>query len=107
MRRRGHVLAVDGIGLDAPLEGTVLLIRNVDVPGAIGKIGTALGSLGINIATFTLGRRSASRGADALALVGLDGKVEASVVQHILGLPSITDVKLVRLPGTARLSAAN
>lgn len=100
------ILALDGIGLEAPLEGTLLVIRNVDVPGVIGKIGTALGSLGINIATFTLGRRTASRGADALALVGLDGKAEASVVQHILGLPSITDVKLVRLPGAARLSAA-
>lgn len=102
-----RVVSLDGIGLEAPLEGTLLLIRNVDVPGAIGKIGSALGSLGINIATFTLGRRSASRGADALALVGLDGKVEAPVVQHILGLPSITDVKLVRLPGAAKLSAAS
>ena len=43
---------------------------------------------------------------DALALVGLDGKVDASVVQHILGLPSITDVKLVRLPGAAKVTAA-
>ena len=101
-----RILALDGIGLEAPLEGTLLLIRNVDVPGVIGRIGTAVGSLGINIATFTLGRRSAQRGADALALVGLDGKVEASVVQHIMGLPSVTDVRLIRLPGTAKVTAA-
>ncbi|HXA57267.1 MAG TPA: phosphoglycerate dehydrogenase [Candidatus Acidoferrum sp.] len=101
-----RILSLDGIGLEAPLEGTLLLSRNVDVPGVIGRIGTALGSLGINIATFTLGRRSATRGADALALVGLDGKVEASVVQHILGLPSVTDVRLVRLPGAAKATAA-
>jgi D-3-phosphoglycerate dehydrogenase / 2-oxoglutarate reductase len=101
-----RILALDGIGLEAPLEGTLLLSRNVDVPGVIGRIGTALGSLGINIATFTLGRRSAARGADALALVGLDGKVDGSVVQHILGLPSVTDVRLVRLPGAAKVTVA-
>ena len=101
-----RILSLDGIGLEAPLEGTLLLSRNVDTPGVIGKIGTALAGLGINIATFTLGRRTASRGADALALVGLDGQVESSVVQHIMGLPSITDARLVRLPGAAKASAA-
>jgi D-3-phosphoglycerate dehydrogenase / 2-oxoglutarate reductase len=71
-----RILTLDGISIEAPLEGILLLSRNIDVPGVIGRIGTALGSLGINIATFTLGRRSAARGADALALVGLDGKVD-------------------------------
>jgi D-3-phosphoglycerate dehydrogenase / 2-oxoglutarate reductase len=101
-----RILMLDGIGLEAPLEGTLLLVRNVDVPGAIGKIGTALGSLGINIASFTLCRRSATRGADALSLVALDGKVESSVVQHILALPSITDARLIRVPGAAKGAAA-
>jgi D-3-phosphoglycerate dehydrogenase / 2-oxoglutarate reductase len=101
-----RILSLDGIGLEAPLEGTLLLSRNVDVPGVIGRIGTALGSLNINIATFTLGRRSATRGADALALVGLDGKVDASVVQHVMGLPSVTDARLIRLPGAAKSAAA-
>jgi D-3-phosphoglycerate dehydrogenase len=101
-----RILSLDGIGLEAPLEGTLLLSRNVDVPGVIGKIGTALGTLNINIATFTLGRRSDARGADALALVGLDGKVDASVVQHIMGLPSVTDARLIRVPGAAKGAAA-
>jgi D-3-phosphoglycerate dehydrogenase len=100
------ILSLDGIGLEAPLEGTLLLSRNVDVPGVIGRIGTALASLNINIATFTLGRRTAARGADALALVGLDGKVDASVVQHIMGLPSVTYARLIRVPGAAKSAAA-
>ena len=78
----------------------------MDVPGVIGRIGTALASLNINIATFTLGRRTAARGADALALVGLDGKVDASVVQHIMGLSSVTDARLIRVPGAAKSAAA-
>jgi D-3-phosphoglycerate dehydrogenase / 2-oxoglutarate reductase len=92
-----RIISLDGIDLDAPLEGTLLLTRNVDVPGVIGRIGTALGSLGINIATFALGRRAPAGGAEALALVGLDGDVSATVVQSLRALPSVTEVRLVRL----------
>ena len=71
-----RILLLDGIELEAPLEGTLLLTRNRDVPGVIGKIGTALGNLGVNIATFALGRRQPVHGAEAVALVRLDGVVE-------------------------------
>jgi D-3-phosphoglycerate dehydrogenase / 2-oxoglutarate reductase len=100
-----RILLMDGIGLEAPLEGTLLLTRNVDVPGVIGKIGTALGNLGVNIATFTLGRRKPEKGADALALVRLDGNVDGAVVQQIRAIPSITEAKLIRLPEAARPQA--
>jgi D-3-phosphoglycerate dehydrogenase len=101
-----RILSLDGIGLEAPLEGTLLLIRNRDVPGVVGKIGTALGQLGVNIATYVLGRRAPTVGSDALALVGLDGTVENSVVQNILGLPSITEARLIRLPAPAKSAAS-
>jgi D-3-phosphoglycerate dehydrogenase / 2-oxoglutarate reductase len=96
-----RILALDGIGLEAALEGTMLLTRNVDVPGVIGKIGTALGDLGVNIATFALGRRAPVHGAEALALLGLDGEIDASVTQKIRALPSVTDARLVRLPAAS------
>jgi len=102
-----RILALDGIALESPLEGTLLLSRNIDVPGVIGRIGTALGSLGINISTFALGRRAPAGGAEALALVGLDGNVSASVVQEILGLPSVTEARLVRLPAAPQASSAS
>jgi D-3-phosphoglycerate dehydrogenase / 2-oxoglutarate reductase len=101
-----RIVSLDGMVLEAPLEGTMLLTRNVDVPGVIGKIGTELGSLGVNIATFALGRRAPGGGGEALALVGLDGTVDASVVQHIRTLPSVTDVRLVRLPAAPQANAA-
>jgi D-3-phosphoglycerate dehydrogenase len=102
-----RILMLDGIGLEAPLEGTLLLTRNIDVPGVIGRIGTELGNLGVNIATFALGRRSPTRGAEALALLGLDGEVDASIVQKILGVPSVTDARLVRLPVATKANAAD
>jgi D-3-phosphoglycerate dehydrogenase len=100
-----QIVSLDGIPLEAPLGGTLLLTRNIDVPGVIGRIGTALGSLGVNIATFALGRREPA-GGEALALVGLDGNVNASIVQDIRALPSVTDVRLVRLPAAQQAAAA-
>jgi D-3-phosphoglycerate dehydrogenase / 2-oxoglutarate reductase len=100
-----RILSLDGISLEAPLEGTLLLSRNVDVPGVIGRIGTALGGLGINISTFALGRRAPAGGSEALALVGLDGEVSRSVVDEILRLPSVTYARLVRLAAAPEVSS--
>ncbi|HTU35525.1 MAG TPA: phosphoglycerate dehydrogenase [Candidatus Acidoferrum sp.] len=101
-----RILSFDSIGLEAPLEGTLLLTRNRDVPGVIGQIGTALGSLGVNIATFALGRREPVRGAEAVALVRLDGDVNAAILEKITAIPSITEARLIHLPEPARASAA-
>jgi D-3-phosphoglycerate dehydrogenase len=94
-----RTLTVDGIEVEAPLEGTLLFLRNRDVPGVIGQIGTILGSQGVNIATFALGRREAVRGAEAIALVRLDGEVPDSILQPIRGVSAILECQLVRLPG--------
>ncbi|HXZ13502.1 MAG TPA: phosphoglycerate dehydrogenase [Candidatus Sulfotelmatobacter sp.] len=99
-----RILSLDGIEIEAPLEGTLLLTRNRDVPGVIGQIGTALGNLGVNIATFALGRRAPVPGADAAALVRVDGTVGDSVLQAIRAIPSITEARLIRLPEASKSS---
>jgi D-3-phosphoglycerate dehydrogenase len=93
-----RILQVDGIAVEAPLAGTMLFFRNRDIPGAIGEIGTVLGSRGVNISTFALGRRDATRGAQAMALVQLDGDVPNSILQAVRGIAAITEARLVRLP---------
>jgi D-3-phosphoglycerate dehydrogenase len=92
-----RILRVDGIELEAPLAGTMLFSRNRDVPGAIGEIGTALGKRGVNISTFALGRRNAVGGAEAIALVRLDGEVPESILEFVRGISAVTEARLVRL----------
>ena len=101
-----RIISLDGMSLEAPLEGTLLLTRNIDVPGVIGRIGAALGNLGVNIATFALGRRAPGGGGEALALVGVDGEISAAIVQTIRALPSVTEARVVRLAGAAPVAAA-
>src|SRR5271157_4267295 len=90
-----RVINIDGIALEAKLEGTVLYLRNHDEPGVIGYIGTTLGKLGVNIATFALGRREATRGAEAVSLVRVDGEVSASILEPILANSAITQARLL------------
>jgi D-3-phosphoglycerate dehydrogenase len=92
-----RILQIEGIPLEAQLEGTILYLRNRDEPGVIGQVGTMLGKYGVNIATFALGRREASRGAQAVSLVRLDGEVFNSILEPIKGIPAITEAKLLRL----------
>jgi len=92
-----RVLQIGGIPVEAQLEGTLLYLRNRDEPGVIGQVGSTLGKLGVNIATFALGRREAHQGAEAVSLVRLDGQVSASVLGPIREIPAITEAKLLRL----------
>jgi D-3-phosphoglycerate dehydrogenase len=92
-----RVLQIGGIPVEAQLEGTLLYLRNRDEPGVIGQVGETLGKLGVNIATFALGRREAHQGAEAVSLVRLDGEVSASILGPIRGIPAITEAKLLHL----------
>ncbi len=101
-----RILRIDGIDIEAPLEGTLLFLRNRDVPGVIGQIGTILGSRNINIATFALGRREPAErntssnqttGADALSVIRVDGPVSESVLVAIRGVPAVTDAHIIQL----------
>ena len=103
-----RLLACDGIDIEAPLDGTLLFIRNQDVPGVIGRIGTILGDHAINIANFALGRAELSAGAAngegrrlALAVVHIDNSTEGAQLRKALdalsALKEISSVRLVKL----------
>ena len=92
-----RVLAIDGISLESQLEGTILYLRNHDEPGVIGQVGSTLGRLGVNIATFALGRREAARGAEAVSLVRVDGPAQDSILNEIRQIKAITEARIFRL----------
>jgi D-3-phosphoglycerate dehydrogenase len=101
-----RLLTYDGIDIEAPLHGTLLSIRNHDVPGVVGRIGTILGEHQINIANFALGRgtetikaRRVPQG-QALAVVQIDvaGSGDAAAaVDALKQVEAIASVRLVEL----------
>ncbi|MDH3665493.1 MAG: phosphoglycerate dehydrogenase [Paracoccaceae bacterium] len=84
-------IQIRGIDLEAEPQPFMLYTRNEDMPGYIGALGTKLGDLGINIATFALGR--AERGGDAIALVGVDERLEPETVAQIRALPQVREAR--------------
>src|ERR1700753_2653474 len=92
-----RLLSCDGIDIEAPLNGTLLFIRNLDVPGVIGRIGTILGEHKMNIANFALGRSVRTAQHNALAVVQIDGRVAPGVLVALQSTEAITQVRVIEL----------
>ncbi len=92
-----RVLGINDIDIDAPLSGHILFIRNQDVPGVIGRIGTILGEGSVNIASFTLGRKASESGGEAIGLVNVDQLVPAETLERIRSIPAVSAARVVVL----------
>lgn len=90
---RPRIIQVKDINMEAELTPSMLYVTNEDKPGHIGRLGTLLGSLGINIANFNLGR--ADVGGDAIALLSIDGTVTDAQLKQIAALPGVTHANVL------------
>ena len=94
-----RLLVFEGIDIETPLEGNLLVCRNQDVPGVIGKIGPMLGEHGVNIANFALGReRSGPKPVKALALVQVDAPVSGKTLEALGKIEALIEARPVTLP---------
>ena len=94
----GRVIRIDDYHVDVTPEGWMLIIRNQDVPGVIGRVGSALGSAGINIASYHQSRRVSPGGTgdnNALAAINVDQALTNGVLDKLQALPDVVDVRLV------------
>ena len=96
---RPRLLSVDGIRCEAPLTGHLMYLRNADVPGVIGYVGSVTGRNGINIANFSLGRQQgpSQEGAvlQAIAVVKTDQPVSEAILEQLLENKAISVARAV------------
>lgn len=94
---KARLIQVDGIQCEAPLSGHLIFMKNQDVPGVIGHVGTVLGRNRINIANFSLGRRDVplkpGEPLEAVAVVEADEPLTEEVLAQLRENPA---VKLAR-----------
>lgn len=81
--------------VDVVPSGTLIVLRNDDVPGVIGRVGTLLGEHGINIAGYHQARQS--KGGEAMAAIAVDADVSNDVRSALLALPEVATAVVVRL----------
>jgi D-3-phosphoglycerate dehydrogenase len=85
--REGRITEIDGFHLEATPRGHMLVMRNRDVPGVIGRVGTILGERGVNISRFHLGRRE--RGGEAMAVIEVDAAIDKETLKALREVESI------------------
>ena len=92
---KGPVLTeIDGYYIEVPLGGNMLMLRNDDTPGVIGRVGGYLGKQGINIADMVVGRTPV--GAAMMGLC-LDQPVSEEQLADILSLAGVLSVRYFEL----------
>jgi D-3-phosphoglycerate dehydrogenase len=95
LRGELRILGINDIDVEAPLRGVILFIRNQDVPGVIGRVGTLLGDRNINIANFALGR--SQKAAEAIGLVNVDNHIPEAVLTEIRAIPAVRVARVVSI----------
>jgi D-3-phosphoglycerate dehydrogenase len=90
-----RIVRIGDYHVDVVPTGSLIVLKNNDVPGVIGRVGTILGNLDINIAGYHQARLS--KGGDALAAVAVDGSVDMGVRDALLELPEVSKAVVVRL----------
>ena len=95
---RIRVCKLDGIDVNLSGESCTLIIRNVDEPGRIREVATALSNAEINVATMQVFRDK--RGGTAVMVVETDQIVPREAIEDLESKPGIIRVKFLDPNGT-------
>ena len=90
-----RLVDVDGVEVDTIPRGNVLMVRNDDTPGTVGRVGTVLGTQGVNIARMGLGRKPGS--GRAIMLIEVDSEVSSAALAELGRLPGIREARFLKL----------
>lgn len=93
--REGRITEINGFRIEVIPAGHMLVTRNVDVPGVIGRIGTILGVRGVNISHFHLGRRE--RGGEAMAVIATDAHLDDDTFNELRDAGQIISARRIAL----------
>ena len=94
-RMQPRIVDALGFAVDIVPEEHTLFIRNEDMPGMIGKVGTILGEHGVNIGNMAVGRNAP--GLPAIMVITVDEPVPDEVLTTLLEIPGFTDARAVSL----------
>lgn len=93
LRDEARIVGIDGHDLDVPPSDHLLVIRNDNRPGIIGKVGTALGDADVNIDDMDVGRDVAGR--TAMMVIAIGAQISAEVLATLRALDGVISVDSV------------
>ncbi|TVU08391.1 hypothetical protein EJB05_41795, partial [Eragrostis curvula] len=90
-----HLTLVGSFSVDVSLEGNLLLCRQVDQPGIIGKVGSILGNTNVNVSFMSVGRTAP--GKQATMAIGTDEEPAKEALKLIGEIPSVVEFVFLKL----------
>lgn len=90
-----RIVRIGPFNVDVRPYGALIVLRNRDVPGVIGRVGSALGEAGVNIAEYHQARLEV--GGEALAAINIDAVLPAAAIDRLHGLTDVLRVMQVQL----------
>ncbi|KAJ8450985.1 hypothetical protein Cgig2_032610 [Carnegiea gigantea] len=90
-----HLTKVGSFEVDVSLEGSIILCRQVDQPGMIGKVGSILGEENVNVSFMSVGRLAPRT--HAVMAIGVDDQPSNQVLKKIGDIPAIEEFRPVNL----------
>ncbi|KAF3795819.1 D-3-phosphoglycerate dehydrogenase 1 [Nymphaea thermarum] len=90
-----HLTLVGSFSVDVSLEGNLILCRQVDQPGMIGKVGSILGDENCNVSFMSVGRIAPRK--HAIMAIGVDEEPEKSTLKKIGDIPAIEEFVFLQL----------
>ena len=89
-RREARLVLIDDHLSDVPPARFMLIVRNDDRPGVIGRVGTVLGDAGVNIDNMDVGKTP--QAGSALMVIATATPTPAEVVSQLRQVPGIVEV---------------
>ncbi|KAL3734871.1 hypothetical protein ACJRO7_024102 [Eucalyptus globulus] len=90
-----HLTKVGSFGVDVSLEGSLILCRQIDQPGMIGKVGGILGEENVNVNYMSVGRTAP--GKQAIMTIGVDEEPSRETLMAIGEIPDIEEFVFLKL----------
>ena len=92
--KKERIVSINGFDIEVALKSSMILFKNTDVPGVIGKVGTILGNNKVNISDFSLARNDKE---EALAVILVDNDVDDKTLEELESLDACLNVNYVRI----------
>ena len=90
-----HLTLVGSFSVDVSLEGNLILCCQIDQAGIIGKVGSILGQMNVNVSFMSVGRTAP--GKQAIMAIGVDEEPEKEALKLIGDIPSVEEFVFLKL----------
>ena len=90
-----RIVKIDNFEMEIVPEKHMIVYKNMDKPGIIGRVGTILGEKNVNIASFDVGRYKEEK--VAMGVLTVDSDIPADVAESIKNVADVIEIRSITI----------